>query len=79
MELSKETGTPAATFVVELLETSKNEITKITEAVKFAKNQQKNQAIETLNQMATDVTSNLGKFQQMLNEKVDPKDNEDER
>ena len=68
MELSKETGTPAATFVVDLLESSKPHIMQISEAVKQAKNQQRAQALETLNQMATDATSKLGTFQQMLDE-----------
>jgi predicted DNA-binding protein len=68
MELSKETGTPAAAFVVELLESSKNEIAKITEAVKYAKNQQRAQAIETLNQMTVEVASKLDKHKQMLDE-----------
>jgi len=68
MELSRETGTPAATFVVELLESSKPHIMQISEAVKHAKNQQKAQALETLSKMATDVTSQLGNFQQMLDE-----------
>ena len=68
MELSKDTGTPAATFVVELLESSKSEIMKISEAVKQAKNQQRAQALETLSQMATDVTSKMDTFQQTLNE-----------
>ena len=68
MELSKETGTPAATFVVELLESSKPHIMQISEAVKHAKNQQKAQALKTLNKMATDATSQLGNFQQMLDE-----------
>lgn len=68
MELSKETGTPAATFVVELLESSKPHIMQISEAVKQAKNQQRAQALKTLNQMATDATSQLGGFQQMLDD-----------
>jgi len=68
MELSKETGTPAATFVVELLESSKHHIMQISEAVKQAKNQQKAQALKTLSEMATDATSQLGDFRQMLDE-----------
>lgn len=68
MELSKETGTPAATFVVELIESSKHEIAKITEAVKHAKNNQRILAMETLNDMAESASTNLGKFQQMLEE-----------
>lgn len=68
MEFSQETGTPAATFVVELLESSKEQIIQISEAVKQAKNQQREQAFETLNKMATDATSRLDSFQHMLNE-----------
>jgi predicted DNA-binding protein len=68
MELSKETGTPAATFVVELLESSKPHIMQISEAVKHAKNQQKAQALKTLSKMACDATSQLNDFQQKLDE-----------
>lgn len=77
MELSKETGTPAATFVVELLETSKNEIIQISEAVKQAKNQQKAQALETLNQMAMGATTKLDKLQRMLDEEDGKKDSKE--
>ncbi|MDK9709302.1 MAG: hypothetical protein OEL83_19875 [Desulforhopalus sp.] len=51
MEFSKETGTPAATFVTQLLEETLPKIIQITEMVKLAKANAGDKALEKLMDM----------------------------
>lgn len=54
MEFSKETGTPAASFVVEMLEEMKPRVIKLTQMVKLAKENAIGDAHDLLTTMATE-------------------------
>lgn len=61
-ELSEEAGVPAATFVVQLLESSKPQIEAITAAVRLAK-QQPAGALDKLNEMVTSSLKDINTLQ----------------
>ena len=68
MEFSKETGTPATSFVVELLETTKPQIRAIIEMVKLAKQNAPRDATNILREMAVDAVSRIGQLENDLDD-----------
>lgn len=66
MEFSKETGTPAASFVVELLEETKPKIKKLTEMVKLAKQNAMGDAHNLLKNMTDDARSELKELREEM-------------
>jgi len=68
MEFSKETGTPAASFVVQLLEETKPKIKKIIEMVKLAKKDAVGEAASVLHDMADNAKTELDELDKNLNE-----------
>jgi len=66
MEFSKETGTPAASFVVELLEETKPRIEQLTEMVKLAKQNAVGDVHNLLKNMTDEASSQIKVFQEEL-------------
>ncbi len=64
MKFSKETGTPAASFVVELIEEMKPRLIQLTEMVQLAKQDALGDAHDLLTTMATEAKTDIATFEE---------------
>jgi len=77
MEFSKETGTPAASFVVQLLEETKPKIVTLTEMVKLAKQNTMGEAHNLLKKMTVDASAELKELKKEIDKEKPTKGKKD--